>query len=166
MLIMGTDQVCRSDFKNSRVGPVKHIRRLIAMVQAKSEQGMSLVEVMISATILLIVILGTVGIYTFGTSRVTREFHRRAALELAQQRVDELFASEFDSVQTGVDSLIVDNVDYARLITAVAVDDSADGVGAGDIDGETTDYKRIELTVSWFERGETDSVQLTTLITP
>ena len=138
----------------------------IMLTHLKSERGFTLIEVLITAVMLTIVILGSVGVYTYGISRVNREAHRRVALELAHQRVEELFASAFDSVQTGVDSLLVDNVNYARLITAKAVDDSADGLGAADIDADTTDYKRVEVAVKWFERGDTNSVQLTTLITP
>ncbi len=132
----------------------------------KSEQGITLVEILITAVILLIVTLGSVGVYTFGTGRISREFHRRVALELAQQGMEELFGSSFDDVHTRVDTLAVDNFDYIRLITATAVDDSADGLGASDIDADTTDYKRVEVAVKWFETGDTNSVQLMSFVVP
>ena len=46
-----------------------------------------------------------------------------------------------------------------RTVLIQAVDDPADGTGAGDKDGITTDYKRVTAIVEWKEKNQTRSVR-------
>ncbi len=63
-----------------------------------SEDGFSLIEVLIALVILVIVILGG-GLYFFyGRLGINREGHRRAALELASQRLEELKVATWNDI--------------------------------------------------------------------
>jgi len=64
----------------------------------KSEDGFSLIEVLIALLILVIVILGG-GLYFFyGRLGINREGYRRAALELSSQRLEELKAAIWNDI--------------------------------------------------------------------
>ena len=111
--------------------------------------------------VLALVAIGTTQLFVFGRTQINYQGHRRAALELAQQRLEELFASNYDSVVAETENnLPLDNLLCTRSTTVEAVDDSADG-----LDG-TENYRKVTATVSWNERGKTNSVALQTLIAP
>ena len=64
----------------------------------RSEDGFSLIEVIIALVILVIVILGG-GLYFFyGRLGINREGYRRAALELASQRLEKLKGANWDDI--------------------------------------------------------------------
>ena len=111
--------------------------------------------------LLAVIALGTTQLFVFGRSQINYQGHKRAALELAQQRLEELFASNYDSVVAKTENnLQLDNLLCTRSTTVEAVDDSADG-----LDGNE-DYRIVTATVSWNERGKTNTVALQTLIAP
>jgi len=63
-----------------------------------SEDGFSLIEVLIALVILVMVILGG-GLYFFyGRLGINREGYRRVALELASQRLEELKAAKWNDI--------------------------------------------------------------------
>ena len=131
-----------------------------------SERGVTLIEVLISVFILALIAMGTTQFFVFGRTQINVQGHRRAALERAQQRLEELLASSYDSVAAKTEhDFPLDNILCTRTTTVTAVDDSADGLGAADTSG-TEDYRNVTVTVSWTERGRTDSVALETLIAP
>ena len=136
----------------------------------KSERGVTLIEVLVSIFLLALVVVGTMQLFVFGRTQINYQGHKSEAVELAQQRLEELFAdlfaSRYDSVVAKTENnLPLDNLLCTRTTTVEAVDDSADGLGAADTDG-TEDYRRVTATVSWNERGKTTSVALQTLIAP
>ncbi len=137
----------------------------------KSERGVTLIEVLVSIFLLLLVLVGTTQLFVFSRRQINYQGHRSAALGVAQQGLEEmfadLFASRYDSVLAKTENnLQLDNLLCTRTTTIQAVDDSADGLGASDTDGDTEDYREVTVTVSWNERGRTNSVALQSLIAP
>jgi len=130
-----------------------------------SEKGLTLIEVLVSAVVLVIVILGGMQFFIFGSARINREGHRRAALELAQQKIEELLASNYGEVVSGSETgLPLDGIDCNRSTEVTYVDDPADALGTDDDDPQ--DYKRVSVIVSWNETGRLNTVILETWITP
>ena len=84
-----------------------------------SENGFSLIEVLIALVILVIVILGG-GLYFFyGRLGINREGYRRAALELASQKLEELEAVNYKAVNYKA-------VDYKKVTVTVSWGDNPD----------------------------------------
>jgi len=125
-----------------------------------SERGVTLLEVMVSIFLLGVVAVGTSQLFVFGMAQINVRGHERAALERAQQRIEELYVSEYDSVVAKTETnLPLGNILGTRTTTVEAMDDSANGSG-------TEDYRRVLVTVFWTERGRAESVALETVITP
>lgn len=81
-----------------------------------SENGFSLIEVLIALVILIIVILGG-GLYFFyGRLGINREGYRRAALELASQRLEELKAAKWNDIAPGENDETSDGYSFDPLI--------------------------------------------------
>lgn len=157
-----------------------------------SENGFSLIEVLIALVILVIVILGG-GLYFFyGRLGINREGYRRAALELASQRLEKLKAADYSKITPNPDDpdgfdpgyapyyivggddwnpqedlaydyVTVGNLTDQKMLTqAQYIDD--DGVG------DSYDYLKITVTVKWniaeWSDNTTNKVELVTLIAP
>ena len=153
----------------------------------KSQGGFSLIEVIIALVILVIVILGG-GLYFFyGRLGINREGYRRAALELASQRLEELKAADyldiaFDptlmtdpdplsqpyyithgsswnlSLEETEDTIAVGNLSDGKILTEAQYQD-------GDGPPDSYDYLKIAVTVSW-GNNPGNKVELVTLIAP
>lgn len=81
-----------------------------------SEDGFSLIEVLIALLILVIVILGG-GLYFFyGRLGINREGYRRAALELVSQRLEELKAARWNDIAPGENDETSDGYSFDPLI--------------------------------------------------
>ncbi len=114
----------------------------------KSEDGFSLIEVLIALLILVIVILGG-GLYFFyGRLGINREGYRRAALELGSQRLEELKAANYDDISGNNET--TDNLPSGTITTQVQ---------------DQGDYKEITVTVTWGDNPG-NKVELVTLIAP
>ena len=132
-----------------------------------SERGITLMEVLVSIFLLGLVSVGMAHLYVFGMVQINVQGHKRAAVERAQQRLEELYASQYDSVVARTETnLSIGNIFGTRTTTVEAVDDSADFLGGADTDGDTEDYREVTVAVSWTERGKADSVVFETVIAP
>jgi len=81
-----------------RISPTPGQGLLMKLFPYKSQDGFSLIEVLIALVILAMVILGG-GLYFFyGRLGINREGYRRAALELASQRLEELKAAKWNDI--------------------------------------------------------------------
>ena len=154
----------------------------IAFLNSKS--GTTLIEVMIALIIIALVILGGGMFFFYGRVNIIREAHRRAALLVTSQRLEELKAANWDdialdptaipdplnqsyyitygsswnlSLEETKDTVAVDNLSDGKMVTEARwEDDGGDG---------SYDYLKVTVTVEWSD-GTTNSVSLTTLIAP
>jgi len=113
-----------------------------------SENGFSLIEVLIALIILVIVILGGGAYFFYGRLGINREGYRRVALELASQKLEELKAGDYDAIPDKEETTI--NLSSETFTTEV---------NSTKEDG----YKKVTVTVSWGDNPD-NKVELVTLI--
>lgn len=116
-----------------------------------SENGFSLIEVLIALVILVIVILGGSLYFFYGRLGIKREEYRRVALELASQRLEELKAGDYGAIPDNEETTV--NLSSETFTTKV-------------ISTEEDGYKKIAVTVSWGDNPDNNKVELVTLIAP
>jgi len=153
-----------------------------------SKDGFSLIEVLIALLILVIVILGGGAYFFYGRLGINREGYRRAALELASQRLEELKAATSDGYffnpliryyllgSSGWDPIqppVSENDPPEAAIENVTVGKSS-GEKNGtivteaqpqEVEEDSYDYLKVTVTVSWGDNPD-NKVELITLIAP
>jgi len=154
----------------------------------ESEDGFSLIELMVALIIIALVIVGGGMFFFYGRVNIIREAHRRAAVLVASQRLEALKAADWDDIALDP-TAIPDPLNQPYYIkhgspwdrsleevrdTEVPVDNLSDGEmmteaqwvdddpGDGD---DTYDYLEITVTVEWSDN-TTNTVSLSTLIAP
>lgn len=127
--------------------------------QGLDERGFSLIEVILATVIAVIAILGLAHSFASGRALVERYSVARAALGLAQQRLELLGAEPSSSpdfaIPAGQDSVvhsnaiqIIDGLWGLETWTVVWVDDPGDRTkGTGDVD--PNDYKQVNVAIGW-----------------
>ena len=111
------------------------------------QKGMTLVEVMVAMIIFVIGMVGGLTYFLYGRGHISQSQHRRGALQLASQKIEELKATDYSSITDDSDNITVDGTSYSRVW-----DESTVG-----------DYKEITVTVSW-NQGGTQEVELVSII--
>ncbi len=112
-------------------------------------EGFSLVEMMMAMAVLGIGLLSIAQIIPLALAGVTQARVRTQAVQAGQERLDDLMASEYDSLLAGSYSETIDDYSMAWTIT-----DNSPVPGS----------KRIDLTTSWVTLKGTQSVDLTTYL--
>lgn len=122
-------------------------------------KGFSLIETIITITILLIVIVGILGVLQLNIKVAGRSAARVGAVSLVNKRMEMLRNLNYDDIGTmgGIpfgnipqqETISLNNIDYTLETFIQYVDDSADGLDTDDENGITTDYKRARIEVSW-----------------
>jgi len=122
------------------------------MPNVNSEKGTSLVEVMIAIVILALAILGGFVLFSYGRGQIDVQKNRRAAVQLAAQKLEGLKAGDYDNIQAGeiTENISLEGLSYVR------------NTGAEDLGL----YKKITVSVSWEQMNKTQNVGLTTFIGP
>jgi len=149
-----------------------------------SENGFTLVEVLVALFIIALVIMGGGMFFFYGRVNIVREAHRRAAVLVASQRLEELKGAEWDDIALTI-PLSYDPyyITYSSSSgwfknesevkdTEVQVDNLSDGemlteAKWRDDDGanDSCDYLEVTVTVNWVD-SRSNSVSSTTLIAP
>lgn len=64
----------------------------------KKSQGFTLIELLISLLIIVLASICTLSYFQYGLGGIHQEGNRRAALEIARGRMDQVFAADFNSI--------------------------------------------------------------------
>lgn len=144
-------------------------------ISLKSETGTTLVEVVVALFIVALIVMGGGMFFFHGRVNIIREAHRRAALLVTSQRIEELRGSPWDEITPPLsvevyyiknegtwvhysspttETTDVDNLPDAEMLTELQWD------GAGGYD-----YLRVTVTVNWRDNIN-NTVSLTSLIAP
>jgi len=147
-----------------------------------SNNGATLIELMVSLFIIAIIILGMGMFFFYSRVAIVREGYPQAALLIASGRLEELKAAEYSkiipsdfnpyynpyyitrgdnwnlSISPTYDSVTVDNLTNQKMLTQAQYHDD-DGMS------NSYDYLEVKVTVEYGNRTN-DTVSLTTLIAP
>jgi len=117
-----------------------------------SESGTTLVELMVAIVISAIIMVGGLQFFYGGKLFLNHGKSRRIALSIAEQRMETVLRYPYDQLADSLSEVsTVIGSKWTRSTIVSGVDDDADGLGAGDSDGNTDDYREIEITVDWGE---------------
>jgi type II secretory pathway pseudopilin PulG len=124
------------------------------IVVLKSRKAMTLVEVMIAVLVLVIMILGSVFLFAYGSGHITQSKNFRVATELASQKLE-----LFRAINNYGD---INNVQADEVIT---MSDATFNRRTEVTDVPEVDplYKKVKVTVQWSTGGRAREVELNTL---
>lgn len=142
----------------------------------RSLRGVSLVDVVVGSALFLVIFMALFGILRASIAISGLSKLKAAATSLATSQMEYIRALEYDAVGTqgGIPSgAILQNATTTQAgltfnvrTYIVYADDPADGSGALDANGITTDYKRVKVTVSYTVESITREVTLLSNIAP
>ncbi len=122
-------------------------------------RGMSLVDVIVGCALILIVFVGLLGLLRASLLVSGIAKARAGATTIADTQMEYVRALDYDLVGTvggipagvvvATSTQVVNGVTYSTRTLIIYVDDPADGTGASDVNGITTDYKQIKVEVSY-----------------
>jgi prepilin-type N-terminal cleavage/methylation domain-containing protein len=148
------------------------------MVLNKLQQnrGFSLVEILIVSAVMLVVFGGLLISFRYSLELISHSRAKLTALTLANDNMEYLRSLSYNAVGTvsGIPSGLIPQVStttlngivFTKRVLIEYIDDDADGIGAADSNGITTDYKQAKVTMEWTLRGLTKEVFLVTNIIP
>ena len=139
-------------------------------------RGFGLVDVIVGIALMLVLFLALFGVLRTSLMLSAIAKANAAAVEVASTQMEYLRGLSYDSLGTvgGIPSgpvpqLATSTVDGVVYVTRVYIeyyDDPADGTGANDTNGVTTDYKVGKVTVSYSLNGLAKSVTLVSNFAP
>lgn len=140
------------------------------------QKGMSLVEVIIAAAVIVLVFGGLMASFQLMVALIGKSKAESGALALANERLEYIRSLPYNDVGTvgGIPSgnlaqnasTTLNGVVYFERVLIEYVDAEDDGTGADDENGIVADYKRVKVEYSWDDKGETDSLSLISNIVP
>lgn len=156
-----------------------------------SKSGTTLIELMIALIIIALIIIGGGMFFFYGRVNIIREAHRRAALLVASQRLEELKAANYSEITPDpeeefhpkynpyyivwneeesqwelLESLSDPSYDYVTVDNLANQKMLTEAQYRDDDDaGDTYDYLEVTVTVEWHD-STANTVSLTTLIAP
>lgn len=141
-----------------------------------SSRGFGLVDVIVGIALLLVLFLALFGVLRASLMLSALAKAKASAVELAGSQMEYLRGLSYDSLGTvgGIPNgavpqtaaTTIDGVEYAVRTLILYVDDPADGEGAQDSNGITTDYKLGKVAVSYTMNGIDKSMELISNFTP
>ena len=129
----------------------KALKRKRRLAIQKSEKGISLIEVMLAISILVIIVLGGTTLFAYGAGQISQSKHSRVAVQLASQKLERLRADNNISIDIPdgetIENIALGDVSYNQ--TTVTEDWGS--------------YKKVEVTVRWTQMGNQRNVNMATL---
>lgn len=120
-------------------------------------QGFTLVEALVLLGLLMIITTGTLGVFSFGLQNVGEAKHTTAATYIAKSKMETIKNTTFEHITTLFPEDVPSEVQGTSLPTGSTwIVTYPDGTSASPL--------TVAVTVSWLEKYETQSVQLTTLL--
>ncbi len=126
-----------------------------------NNQGYTLVEVMVSATLLAIIVLGTMQYFTLSRWQVEKGIRAQLAWANMASRMEKAIDLGYDSLQDSLPenavSLILNGIQGYRTTIVTSIDDSSDGYWPSDT--SQPDYYDVTIKFAWFRTDNiTDSL--------
>ncbi len=148
----------------------------MAYLKEQFKRGFSLIEVLIVAAVIALFFGGLFLTIQQSIKLTTDTRGRLTALTVANDYIEYIRSLSYDNVGTvsGIPSGLLpqnstttlNGIEFNRRVLIEYIDSPADGLGASDSNGITTDYKQAKVEVSWSLYGDSDSVFLVTNIIP
>jgi len=126
-----------------------------------NNQGYTLVEVMVSATLLAIIVLGTAQYYVVSRWEIEKGIRSQLAWANMASRMEKAIDLGYDSLQDSLSEtsrpLTLSGIRGFRTTIITAIDDTADGLAPTDT--TTPDYLQVMVKFAWFNTANvTDSL--------
>lgn len=143
---------------------------------SRRSRGFSLIDVVVGTALMLLLFLALFGVLRASLVLSVLAKAKAAGVELANTQMEYLHGLSYGAVGTvagipaGVipqtETSVVDGVTYTTHTYIEYHDDPADGLGASDTNGVTTDYKTGKVTVSYSLYGVAKSINLVSNFVP
>ncbi len=137
---------------------------------------MTLIDVIVGSALVLIIFVSLLGILRASILVSSLAKARAGASSLAGSQMEYLRGLSYDALGTigGIPAgnipqnktIVLDGVTYTVRTYIQYIDDPADGLGADDTNGITTDYKLAKIVVSYVSAGATREVTLLSNFSP
>ncbi|MGD0328729.1 MAG: carboxypeptidase-like regulatory domain-containing protein [Minisyncoccia bacterium] len=139
-------------------------------------KGFTFIDVIVGVALMLILFLALFGVLRISLMLSTMEKVEAAGVEIANTQMEYLRGLSYDLIGTvggipagtvpQIATSSVDGVLYTTRTYIEYYDDPADGIGANDTNGVTTDYKVGKVTVSYSLYGLAKSITLVSNFVP
>ena len=125
------------------------------------QAGFTLVEVMVSATLLAIIVLGTMQYFTLSRWEIERGIRAQLAWANMASRMEKAIELGYDSLQDSLPEtsspLILNGIRGYRSTIVTPIDDTSDGLAPSDT--SIPDYFDVQIKFAWFKpENVTDSI--------
>jgi hypothetical protein len=139
-------------------------------------RGVGFIDVIIGTAVIALVFLALTGVLRASLLVSSEAKSKAAAQSLAENEMEYIRGLTYDAIGTvgGIPSGSIAQTQAQTLDGAVYTirtlieytDDPADGLGASDSNGITTDYKTVKVNVSYFLHGTTRNIALVSNFSP
>lgn len=130
------------------------------LIKIKSTDGLTLIEVLTVATLLIAVLVVMIFALTDGINAVGRSKHRNSAVTIAQEKMETIRNMSYDDITT---ANLSDDTKQTQGLTFTRHVDVEVPAPTSEIANADEHIKKITVTVSWTEtRGENRNVSLIT----
>ena len=117
-----------------------------------NNQGYTLVEVMVSATLLAIIVLGTIQYFTLSRWQVEKGIRSQLAWANMASRMEKAIDLGYEVLQDSLPEtsvpLTLSGIQGYRTTVVTGIDDSSDGLAPTDT--TIPDYLDVTITFAWF----------------
>ena len=171
-------QISKFKFQNSKDFTPHHFSRYMfgLMNCTKSGAGFTLVELLVAVALTAIVFIGIFTAFQGGMRILVENKARSTAISLANERIEFIRNLSYEKIGTigGIPSSDIpqqenktlNGINFLVKTFIQYIDDPADGSGAQDENGITTDYKKVRVETIWQAKSGQKSVTLISNFSP